>query len=156
MRLDGKFPGLLLKMLEQRPGLQNGCQFQENPYKTVGRSLSSGSLLVAVSETLCSKLEEVTSELSNLKEAMRSQSAPRNAFTSDKSRQPSHSSASPGGPMSSKSSHSDAAHAAFHGKTQATFYGIEYAENSAYGIGEQYLGDIKLDGTLIVQLFQQY
>ena len=98
-----------------------------------------------------SKLEEVTSELSNLKEAFKSQLAPRNF--------------NPSFELSGSVSSSNSPEAGLLGlpATQVksvdaqvpTFFGIEIFEHSAFEIGEQYLGDIRLSGMAIVQLFEQ-
>lgn len=98
-----------------------------------------------------SKLEEVTSELTSLKEAFKSQSTPRNPNPNQV-----------GG--SFPNSHSPEAGLLGLEATRPTsvevqvpsFFGIGLFEQSAFEIGEQFLGDIRLSGMAIVQLFEQY
>lgn len=99
-----------------------------------------------------SKLKEVTSELTSLKEAFKSQSAPRNF--------------NPNHELSGSVSSSNSPEAGLLGLSAtrlksvdaqvSTFFGIEIFEHSAFEIGEHYLGDIRLSGMAIVQLFEQY
>lgn len=98
-----------------------------------------------------SKLEEVTSELTSLKEAFKSQSAPQNLNFNQS-----------GGSISS----SNSPEAGLLGLLATrsipvdthvpTFFGIDIFEHSAFEIGEQSLGDIHLSGMVIVELFEQY
>lgn len=97
------------------------------------------------------KLEEVTSELTSLKEAFKSQSTPRNPNPNQV-----------GG--SFPNSHSPEAGLFGLEATRPTsvdvqvpsFFGIEIFEQSAFEIGEQFLGDIRLSGMAIVQLFEHF
>ena len=108
----------------------------------------------------CSKLEEVTSELTHLREAMRTQSqsvAPPSHLNSDnRSRQQSQSSASPGGYGGSEGSYSDSGRSLSWGNLRTTFYQTENSDSAAFSIGQQHIGDVHFDGLLIVELFKQY
>ncbi len=98
-----------------------------------------------------SKLEEVTSELTSLKEAFKSQSASRNLNPNQLSGSGSSSKSPEAGPLGLQAARSLSIDAQV-----STFFGIEIFEHSAFEIGDQFLGDICLSGMAIVQLFEQY
>ena len=98
-----------------------------------------------------SKLEEVTSELTSLKEAFKSQSAPRNLDPSQLSGSVSSSRSPEAGQLGLQATRSLSIDAQV-----SNFFGIDILEHSAFEIGEQFLGDICLSGMAIVQLFEQY
>ena len=91
----------------------------------------------------CSKLEEVTSELSTLKEVMRSHSSPRNlpATSSD-------------GSASQYSLTADANHSTRPMSSENTFFGIDSYGDGFFEI-EPCLGNNRLSGNAIVELFKQ-
>lgn len=102
-----------------------------------------------------SKLEEVTSELSNLKEVIRSNAAPHNFYTDNPRRSNSQHSLSPEGgllvpPIVNQKRRS------FFDVSSLGFYEIETFRNSAFSLVEQRLGDVQLTGTAIGDLFEQY
>ncbi|KAL9132788.1 MAG: hypothetical protein Q9175_006035 [Cornicularia normoerica] len=158
MRFHRDVSSFLFSMYEQGAGLQDGLQLQTSPHKAVRRppgsqtwSRSSRSYVVKELTDALSKLEEVTSELTSLKEAFKSQSAPRNLTpnqTGEGFSRPDSPEAGLLGLQATRSISVDA--------QVSTFFGIDILEHSAYEIGEQILGDIRLSGMAIVQLFEQY
>lgn len=98
-----------------------------------------------------SKLEEVTSELTSLKEAFKSQSAPRNLNPDHPGRSNSSSDSPEAGLWGLQATRSISVDAQV-----STFFGIEVFEHSAFEIGEHSLGDIRMSGMAIIQLFEQY
>lgn len=106
---------------------------------------------------LRSKLEEVTSELSNLKEVIRSNSAPFHTnYSGGSNSQNSQNSLSPEGSMLTVPPIVTRTRASSFEVPSFSFYGIENSRVSAFAIGEQRLGDIQLSGMAFVELFEQY
>lgn len=103
----------------------------------------------------CSKLEEVTSELSNLKEVIRSSAAPQNLHIKYSRRSNSQNSPSPDGGLLEPPVVGQKGRSFFDGSSLG-FYGIEDSRISAFGLGDQSLGDVHLTGVAIVDLFEQY
>ena len=103
---------------------------------------------------LYSKLEKVTSELSTLKEVIKSQSAPGNVNTIYRQGRASQTSLSPDSLLGSGKA--PTAGASPFDPQISSFFGIEQFEASAFEIGKQCLGDVQVDGVAIVQLFEQY
>ncbi len=102
-----------------------------------------------------SKLEEVTSELSNLKEVIRSNAAPHSFHTDNSRRSISQHSLSPEGGFLVPPIVNQRGRSSFD-VSSLGFYEIEDFRNSAFYLGEQRLGDVQLTGTAIGDLFEQY
>jgi len=103
--------------------------------------------------TLRSKLKEVTSELSNLKEVIKSQSAQQNIQRGNSMGASASASLSADNSSTPSFTRRDSSYAAL--SSNIDFYGIEDAVTAAYEVDEQCLGDLHLDGVTVVQLFEQ-
>jgi hypothetical protein len=102
-----------------------------------------------------SKLEEVTSELSNLKDAIRSNGIPHNLRTGHDTQDNSQSFLPPEGGFSVPSVPRRNGRLSCD-VSSIDFYGIDDIRNDEFHLAEQHLGDVHLTAMAIVDLFEQY